>query len=42
MPSICHKFMIKFGKNLKHRLEQEDCVKDTQYGKVGGTRQKSG
>eukprot|EP00967_Tisochrysis_lutea_P062025 scaffold79542_cov22-Tisochrysis_lutea.AAC.3 len=36
IPAICHRYMNKFGKNLRHHMEQENAVKDTQYGKVGG------
>ncbi|KAF5831370.1 hypothetical protein DUNSADRAFT_13212 [Dunaliella salina] len=34
MPAICHRYMIKFGKNLRQHLEQENAVNGTQYGKV--------
>ncbi|KAF5841863.1 hypothetical protein DUNSADRAFT_10569 [Dunaliella salina] len=34
MPAICHRYMTKYGKNLKQHLDQETAVKGTQYGKV--------
>ncbi|KAF5840639.1 hypothetical protein DUNSADRAFT_16012 [Dunaliella salina] len=34
MPTICHRYMTKYGKNLRQRLDQEHAVNGTQYGKV--------
>jgi len=34
MPAICHRYMAKYGKNLRQHLDQENSIKDTQYGKV--------